>query len=103
MSDKHFLLFYEAVDNYVERRAPFRAEHVAYARQYEARGELVLGGAFADPVDGSLLLFKSASADAVRRFAESDPYVREGLVRRWHVREWTTVIGDLALNQIAPR
>jgi len=102
MAEKHFILFYEAVDGYVEKRAPFRAAHLAYARAAEARGELVLAGAFADPVDGSALVFKASSPDVPRRFAESDPYVREGLIRRWHVREWTTVIGALALNRIAP-
>ena len=35
-------------------------------------------------------------------FAQADPYVREGLVLRWRVREWTTVVGDLALQPLPP-
>lgn len=31
---------------------------------------------------------------AVERFAREDPYVTEGLVTRWEVREWVVVIGD---------
>lgn len=102
MTEKHFILFYEAGDDYVARRAPLRPAHFAYARAAQTRGELVLAGAFADPVDGSALVFKAASADVVKRFAENDPYVASGLVRSWRVREWTTVIGDLALNKVAP-
>ena len=94
----HYLLFYEVVDQYAERRMPFRAAHLSYARQAVARGELVLGGAFANPVDGAALLFKGASPAVAENFAKSDPYVLNGLVTKWRVREWTTVVGDLAEN-----
>ncbi len=92
----HYLLFYDVVDNYVERRAPFRAAHLAYAKNALARGELVLGGAFANPVDGTVLLFKGSSPSVAETFAKNDPYVVNGLVTAWRVREWTTVVGDLA-------
>lgn len=90
----HYLLFYDVVDDYVTRRAPFRRDHVAHARQALARGEFVLGGAYADPPDGAVLLFRGSSAEVAERFAKSDPYVLNGLVRRWWVREWTTVVGE---------
>jgi len=89
----HYLLMYDVVPDYVERRAPLRAAHLAQARAALARGELVLGGALANPPDGAMLLFKGESADAAEAFAKSDPYVLNGLVTRWRVREWTTVIG----------
>ena len=92
----HYLLIYDGAADYLERRAEFRAEHLALARAAHARGELVLGGAFADPVDGAVLLFKSDSPAAAEAFAAADPYVRNGLVTRWRVRPWTTVVGDLA-------
>jgi uncharacterized protein YciI len=96
----HYLLFYNVVDDYTERRKPFRAAHLLHAREAVARGELVLGGALADPVDGAVLLFRSASAAAAERFAASDPYVTNGLVKSWRIREWTTVVGDDAENDI---
>lgn len=89
----HFLLMYDVVDDYLERRAPLRAAHIAHARAAEARGELVLGGALANPPDGAVLLFRGDSPDAAERFAAADPYVMNGLVTRWRVREWTTVVG----------
>ena len=58
------------------------------------RGELVLGGALADPVDGAVILFKDDSPAAAEAFVAADPYVQNGLVTRWRVRPWTTVVGD---------
>jgi len=90
----HYLLIYELASDYLERRVALRSVHLGLARAAHARGELVLGGALADPVDQAVLLFKGESPDVAARFAEADPYVRDGLVRSWRVREWTTVVGD---------
>jgi hypothetical protein len=87
-------LFYDVVDDFVARRQPFRAEHLAKARAAHERAELVLAGALADPPDGAVLLFRAESADPVTAFATTDPYVVNGLVTRWRVREWTTVVGQ---------
>jgi uncharacterized protein YciI len=89
----HYLLIYDLVEDYIERRAPLRAQHLALARAAEARGELILGGALANPADGAVLLFRGDSPTAAEVFAAADPYVTNGLVTRWRVREWTTVIG----------
>ena len=94
----HYLLFYDVVPDYVERRAALRAEHLALAQAAHARGELVLGGALAEPVDGAVLLFRGDSPTAAEAFAAADPYVKNGLVRRWWVRTWTTVVGDEAAH-----
>ena len=89
----HYLLFYDVVDDYVERRTPLRAAHIALARAAESRGELILAGAFANPPVGAVFLFRGDSAAAAEQFAAADPYVQNGLVTRWRVREWTTVVG----------
>lgn len=89
----HFLLIYEVGDDYVERRTRFRDEHLAKAWAAHERGELVLAGALANPADGAVLLFKSESATVAQEFARTDPYVLNGIVKRWYVREWTTVAG----------
>lgn len=98
----HYLLFYDVSSDYLERRAEFRAEHLTLAWQAQARGELILGGALADPVDASVLLFKGESDDAARRFAAADPYVKNGLVTNWRVRPWTTVVGEDAASPVRP-
>jgi uncharacterized protein len=89
----HFLLMYDVTDDYLERRVPLRAAHLAHARAAVERGELVLGGALAQPADGAILLFRGDSPAAAEAFARADPYVLNGLVTRWRVREWTTVVG----------
>jgi uncharacterized protein len=89
----HYLLFYEVADGYVERRLAYRDAHLAQAREAVARGELVLGGALTNPLDTAVLLFTGESSAVAESFAQSDPYVLNGLVSRWYVREWTTVIG----------
>lgn len=96
----HYLLFYDVVPDYAERRIPLRALHLAHAWAAAERGELVLGGALADPPDGAVLLFKCDSPAPVEAFATSDPYVTNGLVTRWRVRVWTTVVGETAYNPI---
>lgn len=90
----HYILFYDVVDDYVERRAKLREAHLKHARQAHERGELVLAGALADPVDGAVLLFQGESSEAAEAFAKADPYVLNGLVKEWRVRKWTTVIGE---------
>lgn len=98
----HYLLFYDAVPDYAERRRPHRASHLAHARAAVARGELVLGGALADPIDGAVLLFRSDSPAVAEEFAKADPYVLNGLVAQWRVRAWTTVVGEAAEVALPP-
>jgi uncharacterized protein YciI len=98
----HFLLFYDLAADYLQRRADFRVAHLALAWEASARGELILGGALAEPVDGAVLLFQSDSPTVAERFAASDPYVRNGLVRAWRVRPWTTVVGETAAAPVRP-
>jgi len=97
-----YLLFYEAAQDYAQRRVPYRQEHLLLAKAACERGELVLGGAFADPIDGAVLLFQSESPAAAEAFAKADPYVRHGLVTRWWVRAWATVVGEGAQLVVEP-
>ena len=56
-----YLLFYDTTDDYLERRTEFRGVHLDHARAAVARGELVLGGAMNEPVDGAVLVFRGDS------------------------------------------
>ncbi|RQH07327.1 YciI-like protein [Paraburkholderia dinghuensis] len=96
----HWLLMYELVDDYLERRAAHRNAHLALAWEAVSRGELLLAGAVAEPVDSALLLFQSDSPAAAEAFARADPYVLAGLVKSWRVRPWQTVVGDEAANPV---
>jgi uncharacterized protein YciI len=98
----HYLLMYELAPDYLERRGEFRTEHLKLAWEAQARGDMVLAGALADPADGAVLLFSSDSPEPAERFAAADPYVRHGLVARWRVRQWNTVVGDAAATPVKP-
>ena len=98
----HYLLIYEVVPDYVERRGQFRDEHLRRAWAASDRGEIVLAGALGNPVDGAALLFKADSPEVAREFARQDPYVVNGLVTKWQVREWTTVAGSTAAKPVRP-
>jgi uncharacterized protein YciI len=99
---KHFLLFYETSVDYLERRPRYRCAHLRHAWAAHERGELVVAGALSDPADGAVLMFAGADASAAEAFARADPYVLNGLVTSWRVREWTTVVGELAAQPVRP-
>ncbi len=89
----YYILFYKTGDNYIERRAPFREAHLAYARNSHERGELFLAGALAEPADEAVLVFRANGPEIAERFARNDPYVTNGVIAEWRVRPWTVVIG----------
>jgi uncharacterized protein len=89
----YYALFYDVVDEFVAHRTPYRGEHLALVRAAHQRGEIVLAGALAEPVDRALLIFRVADRQIVEEFAKNDPYVTGGLVKRWEVRPWTVVAG----------
>jgi len=90
----YYALFYDVVDDFIARRGAYRDEHLRLAREAHARGELVLAGALADPADGALIVFQGESAATAEAFARQDPYVKNGLVTNWKVRNWTVVVGN---------
>ena len=97
---KHFLLFYDYVGDVLERRPQFRGAHLDHAWAAVERGEIVVAGALADPVDGAVLMFAGEDKSVAEDFARADPSVVGGLVERWHVREWTTVVGEAAATPV---
>jgi uncharacterized protein YciI len=90
----YYAMIYDLVDDYMARRGAFREEHLKMAADAHARGELLLGGAFADPPDKALMIFRVDDSKIAETFARKDPYVTNGLVKRWEVRPWTVVIKD---------
>jgi uncharacterized protein YciI len=94
----YYLLEYVLADDYLARRASLREAHLALGRDAGRRGDLVLAGALADPADRAVLVWRTDDRSVVARFAEDDPYVRQGLVTSWTIRLWNVVGGDGALE-----
>src|SRR5262245_33631036 len=96
----HFVLIYDVGDDFIQRRAQFRQEHLALAWKAAEAGDLLLAGALDEPTEQAFLLFQGESPQAATAFANADPYVRGGLVKRWRVRKWNTVVGSSAASPV---
>lgn len=90
----YYALFYYVVADFIARRGAYRDEHLRLAREAHARDELLLAGALADPADGALLIFQGETAATAEAFARHDPYVKNRLITKWKVRNWTVVVGN---------
>lgn len=93
----YYMLLYDYVENVVERRQPYRAEHVALAQEHVDRGVLLMAGAWADPVDGAAFVFRAEDPELIEEFVSRDPYVEHGIVTGWRIREWTVVVGGASV------
>ncbi|MGC4084669.1 MAG: YciI-like protein [Vicinamibacterales bacterium] len=90
----YYVLRYDAVvDDYVTKRAPYRAEHLRLLREAHQRGEVVMAGAVGENPDGAIIIFRSDSAEVPERLVKNDPYVTNGLILTWRVQPWNVVVG----------
>ena len=89
----YYVLEYETGEDFANRRAPYRTDHLALVRDAHARGELLMGGAVGDPPQGAMIVFRAGSLAVAEAFARVDPYVTSGVITRWTVRPWHVVIG----------
>ncbi|RLN83644.1 hypothetical protein BBJ28_00020736 [Nothophytophthora sp. Chile5] len=89
---KFFILRYEYVGDILERRGPFRAEHLARLTAAKEEGHVVMGGALVNPPDAAVIIFSAADKQFVEDFAKGDPYVLNDLVTSSSVREWMVVV-----------
>ena len=96
----HYLLCYDLAADYLERRGQFRDEHLKLAWAAQERGEIIGAGALSDPADMAVLMFQGDSPDVAERFAKADPYVTHGLVTGYRVRQWNTVVGEMAFAPV---
>ncbi len=94
-NNNYYILFYKTVDDYTERRKPYRQEHLELAQNAFENGTLIMGGALSNPADSAILIFKGQNQSVAEEFAKNDPYVKNGLVVEWNVRTWTVVIGNV--------
>lgn len=94
MSDPvvHYVLFYDYVEDVVEKRAPYRADHLAWARTWKDDGRIVMGGALGSPPHGALCVFLVDDPAQVEEFVAGDPYVAGAIVTGHRIEPWTVVI-----------
>jgi uncharacterized protein len=84
-----YVLFYDGAVDMDRARAVFPA-HRAKWQEFVARGDLLMIGPFADPRLGAMGVF--AKREAAEEFVRVDPFILEGVVKKWEVREWREAI-----------
>lgn len=89
----YYALLYDYVDDVVTKRQPYREQHLELLQALFEMGQLVMAGAWADPVDGAAFVFNVDDRSVIEQFVQADPYVAAGLVTRWRIREWNVVVG----------
>jgi uncharacterized protein len=93
MSDNpvHHILFYDYVDDMVQRRDPYRQAHLERIGAEREAGRVVMAGALGDPPHGAAIVFRGASRAQIEAFARADPYVEAGLVTARRIERWNVV------------
>ena len=94
----NYILLYQYVENYLEARTPYRPEHIEKIKAHVARGQILMAGAFANPADGAVIVFKTDDKSVIEKFVEDDPYQQNGVVTGWSIHEWTLAIGGERLD-----
>ncbi len=85
------VVFYESADDVAARAPAHFPAHLAWWQQFAARGELLMIGTFANPQqDGAMSIF--TTREAAEEFVRGDPFVLNGVVRSWTIREWNEVL-----------
>jgi uncharacterized protein len=85
------VVFYESGSDLGARASDFMAAHKARYTEFGRRGELLMIGPFANAQeDGAMGIFTTRAA--AEEFARGDPFVLNGVVRNWYIREWYEVL-----------
>lgn len=87
----HFLLLYDYPDDVLERRGPYRDDHLELIRRWQQDGRLLLAGAIGDPVHGGALAFRVEDQTEIDEFMNADPYVQNGVITGHRVEPWNVV------------
>lgn len=90
----YFILTYYTVDNYVEKRKPYRSEHLELLEVELKKKHIILGGALSDPADQAIIVWKVNDRKIIEDFVKNDPYVKNGLISKHEIRSWNVVIGN---------
>lgn len=86
-----YVVFYESAEDMLPKARQHFAAHQARYGIFVNNGTLLMIGTFANPQEeGSMGIF--TNREAAEEFVRDDPFVLNGVVRRWHIREWNEVL-----------
>ena len=87
---KYVLVYTSPPDFDMERAGAHLEAHRARWKVFQDQGTLLMIGPFADPRDGAMAVF--TTAESAEQFARTDPFVLNGVVASWTVKEWQEVL-----------
>jgi uncharacterized protein YciI len=88
-----FVMFHEPAPNFLPKARLHFPAHRARLEEFHGRGVLLGAGPLEDPRDGSSMgLF--TTREAAEEFIKDDPFVVNGVVGRWRIREWADVFSS---------
>jgi uncharacterized protein YciI/heme-degrading monooxygenase HmoA len=77
--------------------------HLVCGSTCRNRGKICVSSqALALPLGRALLIFHVTDKRIAETFVETDPYVVNGLVKKWEVRSWNIVTGNEAVPDLVP-
>jgi uncharacterized protein len=81
------VVLYESADDMPSKAPVVFPAHKARLDEFAARGVLLMVGPFGDPLaEGAMAIFTTRAA--AEEFVAGDPFVLEGVVRAWQIRDW---------------
>ena len=89
---KYHVLMMDYVPDILEKRGPYRADHLGAAQKKKDEGKMVMAGALAEPVDTGMFVFKDSTPEEIEQYCKEDAYVKNGLVSGWTIRPWVVVV-----------
>ena len=85
------VVFYESADDVIPKARAHYEGHRARIDEFSGRGELLMVGPFGDPqAEGSMAVF--TTREAAEEFVADDPFVVNGVVRSWQIRDWNEAL-----------
>jgi uncharacterized protein YciI len=91
---KCYVILYESADDVLTKAPPVYPRHLARLKEFRDRGDLLQVGTFGDPqAEGSMAVF--ATRESAQEFVDGDPFVLEGVVKSWTLREWDEVADQI--------
>jgi uncharacterized protein len=86
-----YVLFYEAADDFRSKVPSHIEAHRALWKEFHLAGRLLMIGPFSDGTAGGAMgIF--TTRDAALAFVSADPFVSQGVVASWTIREWNEAL-----------
>ena len=92
----HYVVFfvtsYESLDDAFAREPDLIAAHRARTKELHAQGKLLMAGAILNnPEEPLSTMAILPTREDAEEYARGDPFVLNGMVSKWYIREWANM------------